>query len=159
LTNCILWGNTASNSGNEIYNSGSSSNPTIDTCIIKGGKSGIYNTYGTYTNIITADPKLMPLGNYGGSVQTCPVGAGSSAIEAGKVVEGVTTDARGVLRSTTAPTIGAYEYNASISITSNISDVEIILKTHTQSGKMCKSLVLPLDKRINRGGQDDRNGL
>jgi len=41
----------------------------------------------------------------------------------------------------------------------NISDVEIILKTHTQSGKMCKSLVLPLDKRINRGGQDDRNGL
>jgi len=125
LTNCILWGNTASNSGNEIYNSGSSSNPTIDTCIIKGGKSGIYNTYGTYTNIITADPKLMPLGNYGGSVQTCPVGAGSSAIEAGKVVEGVTTDARGVLRSTTAPTIGAYEYNASISITSNISDVEI----------------------------------
>ena len=52
----------------------------------------------------------MPLGNYGGSVQTCPVGAGSSAIGAGKVVEGVTTDARGVVRSTTAPTIGAYEY-------------------------------------------------
>ena len=52
----------------------------------------------------------MPLGNYGGNVQTCPVGTGSSAIGAGKVVEGVTTDARGVVRSTTAPTIGAYEY-------------------------------------------------
>ncbi len=105
LTNCILWGNTA-NYGNEIYNSGSDSKPTIDTCIIKGG----YSSYGTYTNIITSDPKLMPLGNYGGNVQTCPVGTGSSAIGAGKVVEGVTTDARGVVRSTTAPTIGAYEY-------------------------------------------------
>ena len=71
LTNCILWGNTASSSGNEIHNDEINSNPTIDTCIIKGG----YSSYGTYTNIITADPKLMPLGNYGGSVQTCPVGA------------------------------------------------------------------------------------
>ena len=105
LTNCILWGNTASSSGNEIYNDYSSSNPTIDTCIIKGG---VGDSYGTYTNIITADPKLMPLGNYGGSVQTCPVGAGSSAIGAGKVVESITTDARGFARSTT-PTIGACE--------------------------------------------------
>ena len=106
LTNCILWGNTALLSGNEIYDDNTNNNPTIDTCIIKGG----YSSYGTYTNIITSDPKLMPLGNYGGNVQTCPVGTGSSAIGAGKVVEGVTTDARGVVRSTTAPTIGAYEY-------------------------------------------------
>ena len=105
LTNCILWGNTATSSGNEIYTT-SNSNPTIDTCIIEGG----YSSYGTYTNIITSDPKLMPLGNYGGNVQTCPVGTGSSAIGVGKVVESVTTDARGVVRSTTAPTIGAYEY-------------------------------------------------
>ena len=105
LTNCILWGNTASSSGNEIYTT-SNSNPTIDTCIIEGG----YSSYGIYTNIITSDPKLMPLGNYGGNVQTCPVGTGSSAIGAGKVVDDVTTDARGVVRSTTAPTIGAYEY-------------------------------------------------
>ncbi len=106
LTNCILWGNTASPSDNEICNNGSGNKPTIDTCIIKGG----YSSYGTYTNIITADPKLLPLGNYSGSVKTCPVGAGSSAIGAGKVVNGITTDARGIVRSTTAPTIGAYEY-------------------------------------------------
>lgn len=57
LTNCILWGNTASSSGNEIYNGDLNCKPTIDTCIIKGGKSGIYNNnYGTYTNIITEDP-------------------------------------------------------------------------------------------------------
>ena len=106
LTNCILWGNTASFRDNEIHNDGSNNKPIIDTCIIKGG----YSSYGTYTNIITADPKLLPLGNYGGSVKTCPVGAGSSAIGAGKVVDGITTDARGIVRSTTAPTIGAYEY-------------------------------------------------
>ncbi len=106
LTNCILWGNTASSSGNEIYNSNSTCKPTIDTCIIEGG----YSSNGIYTNIITSDPKLMTLGNYGGAVQTMAVASGSSAISAGKVIEGVTTDARGVVRSVTAPTIGAYEY-------------------------------------------------
>ncbi len=119
LTNCILWGNTASSSGNEIYNSGSNNKPTIDTCIIKGG----YSSYGTYTNIITEDPKLMPLGNYGGSVQTCPVGAGSSAIGAGKVVEGVTTDARGFIRSVPY-TIGACQY-CPTEITSNLEDITV----------------------------------
>ena len=117
LTNCILWGNTASSSGNEIYNS--SSNTTIDTCIIEGG----YSSYGTYTNIITSDPKLMPLGNYGGNVQTCPVGAGSSAIDVGKVVYGVTTDARGFIRSVPY-TIGACQY-CPTEITSNLEDITV----------------------------------
>lgn len=132
LTNCILWGNTA-NYGNEIYNGGSDNNPTIDTCIIKGGKSGIYNnSYGTYTNIITEDPKLMPLGNYGGSVHTCPVGAGSSAIGAGKVVEGLTTDARGYFRPSRGnPTIGAYEYNPIVppSITTQPKELGVFINT------------------------------
>ena len=108
LTNCILWGNTAS-AADEIYNYDTYCKPTIDTCIIEGGKDGIYNSFGTYRNIITADPKLLPLGNYGGSVQTCPVGAGSSAIGAGKVVDDVTTDARGFIRSVPY-TIGAWQY-------------------------------------------------
>ena len=119
LTNCILWGNTASSSGNEIYNYDSYSKPTIDTCIIKGG----YSSYGTYTNIITADPELMPLGNYGGSVQTCPVGAGSSAIGAGKVVDDVTTDARGFIRAVPY-TIGAWQY-CPTEITSNLEDIAV----------------------------------
>ena len=124
LTNCVLWGNTASSSGNEIYNYNSSCNPTIDTCIIQNGKSGIYNnSYGTYTNIITEDPKLMPLGNYGGSVQTCPVGAGSSAIGAGKVVDGLATDARGFIRSVPY-TIGAWQY-CPTEITSNLEDIAV----------------------------------
>jgi hypothetical protein len=101
LTNCILWGNTASLSGNEIYNYMSTT--TIDTCVIQGG----YSDGGT--NIITADPLLQSLADNGGNVETCAVIEGSSAIGAGKVMPGVTTDARGITRSTT-PTIGAYEY-------------------------------------------------
>lgn len=62
------------------------------------------------TEPITADPLLQSLSDNGGFVQTCAVANGSPAIGAGKVIEGVTTDARGVIRSTTAPTIGAYEY-------------------------------------------------
>ena len=118
LTNCILWGNTATLSGNEIYNSGS--NTTIDTCIIEGGYS---SSYGTYTNIITEDPKLMPLGNYGGNVQTCPVGTGSSAVGAGKVVDDVTTDARGFIRAVPY-TIGAWQY-CPTEITSNLEDIAV----------------------------------
>ena len=128
LTNCILWGNTAPSSRNEIYNYNSNCKPTIDTCIIKGGKSGIYKSdYCTFTTEpITSDPKLMPLGNYGGNVQTCPVGAGSSAIGAGKVVDGITTDARGFARSST-PTIGACEYQNKLTVAS-ISTSEGYLK-------------------------------
>ena len=131
LTNCILWGNTATSSGNEIYTT-SNSNPTIDTCIIEGG----YSSYGTYTNIITSDPKLMPLGNYGGNVQTCPVGTGSSAIGAGKVVEGVTTDARGFIRSVPY-TIGACQY-CPTEITSQPLDTTIW--ANTQDGVLTVSV-------------------
>jgi parallel beta-helix repeat protein len=109
LTNCILWGNI----GNEIrINNSADRNPmTIDTCIIEGGINEIVDKeYCTYTNIITGDPKLQTLAYNGGYVETCAVIEGSPAIGAGKVVEGVTTDARGVARSSTAPTIGAFEY-------------------------------------------------
>lgn len=112
LTNCILWGNTASSNGNEIYNSGSSSKPTIDTCVIQGGKSAIYNSSCCtfVTEPITADPLLQALADNGGNVQTIAITEESSAIGAGKVVEEVTTDARGFTRSSTSPTIGAYEF-------------------------------------------------
>ena len=93
ITNCIFRG-IDREIYNYNYNSGSISS-VVDTCIIQGGSGG--------------DPKLGELGDYGGYVQTIPVLEGSSAIGAGKVVEGVETDARGVVRSTTAPTIGAYE--------------------------------------------------
>ncbi len=105
IRNCIIWKNI----GDEIYNSSlsdgttwDSSNPVVSYSVVEGG-------YTNGTNIITEDPLLGKLGNYGGSVQTIPVSKGSSAI--GKGVSGdaiPTTDARGKKRSN-PPTIGAYE--------------------------------------------------
>lgn len=95
LINCILWGNNSVNT--EIYGPG-----TYDTCIVRGL---------SHSGVIDVDPKLESIGYYGGSVPTIPVSVGSPAIGAGIVDENTPkTDARGVIRSTTAPTIGAYEF-------------------------------------------------
>ena len=100
ITNCIIWGNSSQG----IYNSHSpSTTPSVSYCVIEGG-------YANGTNIITEDPLLGELGNYGGFVNTIPVLTGSSAIGAGTTGENVpATDARGGDRSA-PPTIGAYEY-------------------------------------------------
>ena len=100
IINCIIWGNTSQ----QIYNYSSySSTPIVSYCVIEGG-------YPDGTNIITEDPLLGELGNYGGFVDVIPVLKGSSAIGAGTTGENIpTTDARGVNRAN-PPTIGAYEY-------------------------------------------------
>ena len=98
IINCIIWGNASQ----QIYNY-SSSTSIVSYCVIKGG-------YPDGTNIITEDPLLGELGNYGGFVDVIPVLKGSSAIGAGTTGENIpTTDARGVNRAN-PPTIGAYEY-------------------------------------------------
>ena len=108
--NCIFWENIITYYYNtvddNIYNSGTIA-ATMDTSIIQDGTSFGVDA----TNIIYEDPNLMPYGEYGGVVPTIPVSAGSPAIGAGIVDENTPkTDARGVIRSTTAPTIGAYEF-------------------------------------------------
>ena len=65
----------------------------------------------TCTNIITTDPLLGTLGNYGGFTQTIPLLAGSSAIDTGNDAVCPATDQRGVTRPQGAHCdIGAYEY-------------------------------------------------
>ena len=132
FTNCILWDNVNSNNPEIVNNY---SHPVIDSCIIKNGKSCILDNYPSKSKYInepiTNDPNLMPLGNYGGFVPTCPVKEGSSAINAGRVVDGITTDARGFTRSTTAPTIGAYEYIPLPIIKEQPNNVEIYIGNST----------------------------
>ena len=60
IYNTILWGN----SGKEILND--DSKPTMSDCVIEGG-------YDDGTNIITADPKLGTIGDYGGPTETIPI--------------------------------------------------------------------------------------
>ena len=105
IRNTILWGNTA---GTQIFNDGSS--PVVSDSVVQDGcPAG-----STCTNIITADPRLGPLGDYGygGSTQTIPLLPGSSAIDSGNDAICPATDQRGLARPKGAHCdIGAYEYD------------------------------------------------
>jgi predicted outer membrane repeat protein len=60
LTNVILWGDTGEE---EIYNN-SGATPTVTYSVVEGGYAGTGN--------LDIDPKLGPLGDYGGSTQFMP---------------------------------------------------------------------------------------
>jgi hypothetical protein len=98
LRNTIFWGNTAP-TGAQIWDY--SSTPSVSDSIVQGGYAG-------GTNIITTDPKLGALGNYGGFTQTIPLLAGSSAINATSN-NCPATDQREQPRSNPTCDIGAYE--------------------------------------------------
>ncbi|MBI3919811.1 MAG: choice-of-anchor D domain-containing protein, partial [Armatimonadetes bacterium] len=96
VRNSILWGDTP-----EETAGGYGSGPTYTYCVYQGGSGA---------NIITTDPKLGALGNYGGFTQTIPLLAGSSAIDAANDTWAPATDQRGVTRPQGAHAdIGAYE--------------------------------------------------
>ena len=120
LINCILWNNVSE--GHKEISTYEQNNLTIDTCVIKGG----YPENKTCKNIITQDPKLGTLGNYGGYVETIPVSNDSSAMGIGKVIEDVKTDARGIIRHSIMPTIGAYEnlFEKSLIITKQPTSID-----------------------------------
>ncbi|MBI3172742.1 MAG: S-layer homology domain-containing protein [Chloroflexi bacterium] len=104
IDNTIFWGNTAPNGGPQIMSYMS----TISNTVLEGGCSEQL----TCTNIITTDPKLGVLGDYGGFTPTIPLLAGSSAIDAGNDLDCPSTDQRGVTRPQGAHCdIGAFEYS------------------------------------------------
>lgn len=85
IRNCILWDNAVSTG---IMGTPSS----VSNSIIQGG-------FAAGTNIITQDPKLLPLGNYGGATPTMPVSAGSPAINQGQTGADIPyADQRGYVR-------------------------------------------------------------
>jgi hypothetical protein len=98
IRNTILWGNTS-----QIYNYDTGSSPIVSDSVVQGG-------YASGTNIITTDPKLGALGDYGGLTLTIPLLAGSSAVDTGNDSICPTTDQRGVARPQGSQCdIGAYE--------------------------------------------------
>jgi len=106
LVNTILWGNTASTSASaQVYNDAGGA-ASISYSVVQGG-------YASGTNIITGDPKLDALDNYGGFTQSIRLLRGSSAINAGNDAAEIcpTADQRGVTRpQSTHCDIGAYEF-------------------------------------------------
>jgi hypothetical protein len=104
IRNTIFWGNTASENGAQIYND--CSTPVVSDSVVQGGCP----VGSTCTNIITTDPMLGALGNYGGFTQTIPLLVGSSAINTGNDATCAATDQRGVIRPQGAHCdIGAFE--------------------------------------------------
>ena len=94
LTNCIVWGNTSPQLSGPIF--------SASNCVIQNGYPG--------THIITANPLLSPLGNYGGPTPTMSISGSSSATNGGLSSANLpTTDQRGLSRVPT-PDIGAYDF-------------------------------------------------
>jgi hypothetical protein len=114
INNTIFWGNTATSGWTQICNN--SSTPVLSDNVIQGGCP----VGSTCMNIISANPMLGTLGNYGGFTQTFPLLAGSSAIDTGNDETCASTgdDQRGVTRPQRAHCdIGAYEAKALETIT------------------------------------------
>ncbi len=135
VTNSTLSGNTATNGGG-IFNSGTlNTNGSVNianTIIANSASGGDYagnGNIGTNSNNlvedgtlpagsgnISGDPLLSTLANNGGPTFTMALGAGSPAIGTGNAaISNVSPinafDQRGYARSTSAPSIGAYEFN------------------------------------------------
>jgi len=106
IQNTIFWGNTAHTGGEQIINDDTAT-PVISSSVFQGGcPDG-----STCTTIISSDPRLGTLGDYGGFTQTIPLLEGSSAIDTGNNATCPTTDQRGIARPQgTGCDIGAYEY-------------------------------------------------
>ncbi|RLS25448.1 MAG: hypothetical protein DWH70_05185 [Planctomycetota bacterium] len=153
VTNCTLSGNSAATAGG-LQNNGTLN--IANTIIANSPSGGDYFGGGTIgTNLdnlvedgtlndttgsssgsgnISGDPVLSPLADNGGPTFTMALGATSPAIAAGNAsVSNVAPifglDQRGYVRSTTAPSIGAFEFNGAIqpvpTVTQNLSNLAI----------------------------------
>ena len=107
MTNSIIWGNIHPPTGQvfTITNDANSSAAVSNSVIQNGYPSG--------SNIITTDPMLGLLGDYGGYTQTIPLLSGSSAIDQANADYCPATDQRGFTRPQgSGCDMGAYEYDA-----------------------------------------------
>ncbi len=92
-----------------IILSGNGGNLTLQGNATWTGSSNVIPVGGSgLTGTIVADPMLSPLGNYGGPTQTLALLPGSPALSGGLAVSGLTTDQRGVAR-TSPIDIGAFQ--------------------------------------------------
>jgi CSLREA domain-containing protein len=128
VANSTLAGNSASNQGGGIDNSAGGSVTLNNTIVagnptggdINGPVTGAHNLVGAAAsagglvngvggNLVGVDPKLGPLGFYGGPTRTIALLSGSPAIGTGGAFT-VTTDQRGFALDSPNPDIGAYQY-------------------------------------------------
>jgi hypothetical protein len=135
LENCTIAGNSAPGAtaiGGGVRQAGGT--VTIQNCIVAGNTAGGGSENlggGTMTlagaNIITGDPLIAPLGNYGGPTQTRPPLAGSPAIDAA-VGSTFTTDQRGFAIAG-VPDIGAVDGGVRVTTTADEFDAAALSGT------------------------------
>ena len=112
LRNVIFWGNTSGTNSPQIFNW--VANPTFTSSIVQGSH-GSGPGWDAALGIdgggnLDADPKLGPLGSYGGPTQTFSLPADSPAVDAANGAACPDFDQRGVLRPQGAGCdIGAFE--------------------------------------------------
>ena len=112
LVNTIVAGNLQSG-GTASDIAGTVAVSSSHNLIGTGGSGGLTGTNGNQVNV--ANPGLAPLGHYGGPLETMALLPGSPAIGTGVAVTGVTTDARGLPRPTSAGVdIGAVQDEVSL---------------------------------------------
>jgi predicted outer membrane repeat protein len=124
IRNSVFWGDST-----EIKNEGTSP-AVVEDSVVAGGYPG-------GTGIITTNPNLGLIGNYGGYAQTIPLMTGSSAIDAADDANCPATDQRGVPRPQRAGCdIGAYEVeDSTLVFTSAGKQDGWILEKAENSGK------------------------
>ena len=138
LTACTVSGNSATEGGGVFLASRPDSRTTIGDTIVAGNAAITspdlfgtvdqdrgYNLIGdgdgaggftaagdqVGTAASPIDPRLAPLGDYGGPTQTMALRTGSPAIGQGTTVAGLTTDQRGFALDAPRPDIGAFQSN------------------------------------------------
>jgi predicted outer membrane repeat protein len=94
LNNVILWGDSAGNDGQEIWNESASA--VLNNSVVQGGC--LEGEGNTCDHVSDYDPKLGPLADNGGYTPTMLPGAGGSAIDTGNNATCAATDQRGYAR-------------------------------------------------------------
>ncbi|HEX4589831.1 MAG TPA: choice-of-anchor Q domain-containing protein, partial [Gemmataceae bacterium] len=123
LVSAIIAANTAANRRPDIATP-IAANAIVyaNNSLIGAADAGFALSAGSANNLTGTvaapfDPKLAPLGNYGGLSPTVALLPNSPAIDAGINLAGLTSDQRGLPRvNGPAPDMGAYEYYAPITV-------------------------------------------
>jgi hypothetical protein len=121
LTDCTVSGNSAKYGGGLDNSSGAA---TLTNTIVAGNNGGIANVAGSYSgsnNLTGGDPKLAPLGDYGGPSFTMPPLPGSLAVGGGTTTGAPATDQRGQPR-TGSIDIGAFQGQGTTLVVNVASD-------------------------------------
>lgn len=143
LNNCIFYNNVANNNGNGSTIRKNCANTYLGTNNIEyPAVTSSVQDFKCTVGIISIDPKLLPLGDYGGPTLTMALDPASPAINMGNNTTASTSDQRGIAIFNTTRDIGAFEFDGSDPATitpvnlvaTTISNTQINLKWRDKGG-------------------------